>query len=232
VRSSLRPVIRGLPDSDPIFESAKFVLSVGELDQVNAAPLDLLPEIAFIGRSNAGKSSVINVLANQRRLAFASKLPGRTQLLNFFRLSRRGPEGTLGPCAYLVDLPGNGFARVDDATRLRWNRLVGGYLQTRRMLTAVVLVIDARRGLLAADAELLAWIQARPGSAGLRLHLLLNKSDQLKREERLRALNAAEHRANQLPMPVSAQLFSAREREGIDELRAVLAHALEPGSRV
>ena len=218
---------RELPESGPIFETAQFALSVAELAEINAAALALLPEIAFVGRSNAGKSSVINVLANQRRLAFSSKTPGRTQLLNFFTLYRRGALGTLDPFAYLVDLPGYGFARVDDATRQRWDQLVGGYLQTRRMLAGVVLVVDARRGLMPADDELLAWMQRRTNPEALHLHLLLNKSDQLTATERKSARTAAETRAETLPMPTSVQLFSALKREGLEELRTTLAHALQ-----
>jgi len=220
------------PESGPVFETAQFALSVAELGEINAAHLALLPEIAFVGRSNSGKSSVINVLTNQRRLAFASKTPGRTQLLNFFRLSQRGPDGALEPCAYLVDLPGYGFARVDDATRQRWDQLVGGYLQTRRMLAGVVLVIDARRALMAADDELLAWMEGRTDPAALHLHLLLNKSDQLNSRERHHVQAAAEARAEELAMPTSVQLFSALKRTGIEELRSVLAHVLMDGPRV
>jgi len=209
-----------------MFETAQFALSVAELDGINAAGLALLPEIAFVGRSNAGKSSVINVLANRRRLAFSSKTPGRTQLLNFFALCRRNEAGALVACAYLVDLPGYGFARVDDATRQRWNHLVGGYLQTRRMLAGVVLVVDARRGLLPADDELLAWMQRRPNPETLHLHLLLNKADQLTETERRKAQAAAEKRADGLPMPTSVQMFSALKREGLEELRTTLQHVL------
>lgn len=216
------------PEAGPLFESAQFVLSVAELAQINAARLALLPEVAFVGRSNAGKSSVINVLTNQRRLAFASKTPGRTQLLNFFAVSRRDAAGALEPCAYLVDLPGYGFARVDAATRSRWDQLVGGYLQMRRMLAGVVLVVDARRGLLPADEELLAWMAGRDRPEALHLHLLLNKADQLNARERRQTLTAAERHAEALPMPTSVQLFSALTREGIEELREVMAHVLQP----
>jgi GTP-binding protein len=229
VPSSIR---RTAPTADPIFETALFALSVAELAEINSARLALLPEIAFVGRSNAGKSSVINVLTNQRRLAFASKTPGRTQLLNFFSLSRRDSAGSLEPCAYLVDLPGYGYARVDDATRQRWDQLVGGYLQTRRMLAGVVLVVDARRGLLTADAGLLAWMAGRERPDALHVHLLLNKCDQLTARERQVARHAAELRADALPMPTSVQLFSALKRDGVDELRSVLAHVVRQGARV
>jgi len=209
------------------FESARFIVSVAELEQLNRAPLAMVPEIAFVGRSNAGKSTVINVLTAQRQLAHASKTPGRTQLLNFFELTERHPAGTQRVVGYLVDLPGYGFARVDEETRSRWDRLVGGYLSTRRLLAAVVLVMDARRPLTATDEGLLAWLAARDDAEQLRVHLLLNKADQIGRAERARAQARAEHRAESLPMPVSVQLFSGLNREGLDELRTTLSQVVE-----
>jgi len=217
--SSLPTVLR--------FESARFIVSVAELEQLNRAPLAMVPEIAFVGRSNAGKSTVINVLTAQRQLAHASKTPGRTQLLNFFELTERHPAGTQRVVGYLVDLPGYGFARVDEETRSRWDRLVGGYLSTRRLLAAVVLVMDARRPLTATDEGLLAWLAARDDAERLRVHLLLNKADQIGRAERARAQAQAEHRAESLPMPVSVQLFSGLNREGLDELRTTLSQVVE-----
>lgn len=209
------------------FESTRFTVSVAELEQLNRAPLAMVPEIAFVGRSNAGKSTVINVLTAQRQLAHASKTPGRTQLLNFFELTEREPAGGQRVVAYLVDLPGYGFARVHESTRSRWDQLVGGYLSTRRLLAAVVLVMDARRPLSAADEHLLAWLAAREDAERLRVHLLLNKSDQIGRAQRATALAQAESRAESLPMPVSAQLFSGLKREGLDELRLTLSQVVE-----
>lgn len=209
------------------FESARFSLSVAELEQLNRAPLAMVPEIAFVGRSNAGKSTVINVLTAQRQLAHSSKTPGRTQLLNFFELPTRGPAGAPRVVGYLVDLPGYGFARVDEETRTRWDRLVGGYLSSRRLLAAVVLVMDARRPLTEADGHLLAWLAGREDAERLRVHLLLNKADQIGRAERARALAQAELRAESLPMLVSVQLFSGLKREGVDELRLTLSQVIE-----
>jgi len=187
----------------------------------------MVPEIAFVGRSNAGKSTVINVLTAQRQLAHASKTPGRTQLLNYFELTRRDPDDMQRVVGYLVDLPGYGFARVHEQTRSRWDQLVGGYLSTRRLLAAVVLVMDARRPLASADEHLLAWLAARDDAERLRVHLLLNKADQIGRAERARMLAQAEHRAESLPMPVSVQLFSGLKREGLDELRVTLSQVIE-----
>jgi GTP-binding protein len=209
-----------------LFESAQFTTSVATFAELNAATLSMLPEIAFVGRSNAGKSSVINTLANRRQLAYASKTPGRTQLLNFFELSERAGDGTRTPRAYAVDLPGYGFAKVDASKRASWDELAGGYLATRRYLVGVVLVMDARRPLVPADEVLLAWLTRRENSAALRVHLLLNKSDQLNRAERAAALRLVEQRLATLPLRASAQLFSARTREGLEELQATLDQVL------
>jgi GTP-binding protein len=201
-----------------LLATARFVTSVAESEQLQDAPLQMLPEVAAVGRSNAGKSSTINALAQRRQLAFASKTPGRTQLLNFFELSRATAPGERAAVGYLVDLPGYGFAKVDDATRQRWDMLVGGYLRDRRMLRGVLLIMDARHPLKPADEELLGWLAARDDPAALRLHLVLNKADQLKTMARRAALAQAELRAEALPMPTSVQLLSATEREGLDEL--------------
>lgn len=209
------------------FQSARFTLSVAELEQLNLAPLAMVPEVAFVGRSNAGKSTVINVLTAQRQLAHASKTPGRTQLLNFFALGERDSDGGTKTVAYLVDLPGYGFARTSEQTRQRWDQLVGGYLARRRLLAGVVLVMDARRPLTPTDEQLLAWLAARADTDRLRVHLLLNKADQIGRGERARVLGQAEHRAGSLPMPVSVQLFSGLKREGLEELREALAQIIE-----
>ncbi len=209
------------------FESARFLISVAELAELNRAPLTMVPEIAFVGRSNAGKSTVINVLTGQRQLAHASKTPGRTQLLNFFELAERRESGEPMVRAYLVDLPGYGFAKVHEDKRVRWDQLVGGYLATRRLLAGVVLVTDARRPLATADEQLLAWLTAREDAARLRVHILLNKADQIGRAERARVLAQTEHRADALPMLVSVQLFSALKREGLEELRETLSHVVE-----
>jgi GTP-binding protein len=210
-----------------LFQSAQFALSVAEAAELNHAALSLLPELAFVGRSNAGKSSAINALTQQKQLAFASKTPGRTQLLNFFRLTRRTATGEREPCGYLVDLPGYGFAKVDDATRTRWDQLVGGYLATRRMLAGVVLVMDARRPLQTADEALLGWLQQRERPEALRLHLLLSKADQLSTTAKRAALAVAESRAETLPMPTSVQLFSALTRDGLADLQDAAGQMLD-----
>ena len=128
------------------FDTARYVDSIADIAGLGSSRLASTPEVAFAGRSNAGKSSAINALANRTRLAYASKLPGRTQMLNFFALEQAAGGAVAG---HLVDLPGYGFARVDAATRRRWNDLIASYLGGRAQLRGVVLVIDSRRGLMA-----------------------------------------------------------------------------------
>jgi GTP-binding protein len=199
-----------------LFHSARFVISVAELAGLPPAGL---PEIAFAGRSNAGKSTAINVLTQQKRLAFASKTPGRTQLLNFFELSERGEDGHPEPRGFLVDLPGYGFARAPDDQRSQWDTLVGGYVARRQSLIGIVIVMDARRPLLPADEALIAFID----SPTCRLHFLLTKADQLNNSEKRLALDRARRRASELGERASAQLFSALKRDGVEELETTLA---------
>ncbi|MCS7100288.1 MAG: ribosome biogenesis GTP-binding protein YihA/YsxC [Burkholderiaceae bacterium] len=209
-----------------LFETTRFVTSVAALPDLARAPLAPLPEVAVVGRSNAGKSTLINALANQRQLARASKTPGRTQLLNFFEVARREDDARR-PGAYLVDLPGYGFARADPARRAAWDDLAGGYLRTRRDLAGVVLVMDARRPLLPVDEALLAWLAQRDGPP-VRLLFVLTKSDQLRRAERTEALRLVQNRSAGLPQPAPALLFSALTGEGLQSLRAEVGALMEP----
>jgi GTP-binding protein len=198
-----------------LFHSARFLISVAELPGLPPASL---PEIAFAGRSNAGKSTAINVLTQQKRLAFASKTPGRTQLLNFFELSERDQDGQTQPRGYLVDLPGYGYAKAPEAQRSQWDQLVGGYVAQRQSLVGIVIVMDARRPLMPGDEALIAYV-GRPSCA---LHLLLTKADQLNNSEKRAALDQANRRADQLGARASAQLFSALKRQGVEELEHTL----------
>ena len=182
-------------------------------------PAPTLPEIAFAGRSNSGKSSAINLLTDQKRLAFASKTPGRTQLLNFFELSERDQDRKVVPCGMLVDLPGYGYANAPRTQRDQWETLVGGYVAQRQTLVGIVIVMDARRPLLASDEALIAFVERRQSS----LHFLLTKSDQLNNAQRKAALAAAHSRAAQIGARATAQLFSALKREGTDELAYILS---------
>ena len=169
------------------------------------------PEIAFAGRSNAGKSSAINTLAGRRRLAFVSKTPGRTQLINFF---------SLGGDAFLVDLPGYGYAGVPGAVRQHWKELVGGYIAGRPSLAAVVVVMDARHPLTDLDLTLIEWLR----EAGRRAHVLLTKSDKLSKQAAQATLARVRRELSRLYPGASAQLFSSLKREGIEEAASVLSH--------
>ena len=199
-----------------LFRSARFVMSVAALADL---PAPTLPEIAFSGRSNAGKSSAINVLTGQKRLAFASKTPGRTQLLNFFELSERNEEKQIVARGTLVDLPGYGFAQAPQAQRSQWDELVGGYVAARQTLVGIVIVMDARRPLMPGDEALISFVERRESS----LHFLLTKSDQLNNTEKKAAQAAAQQRAAQIGARATTQLFSALKREGVDELAYILS---------
>ena len=171
------------------------------------------PEIAFVGRSNAGKSSAINTLANRRRLAFVSKTPGRTQLINFF---------SLGPDAFLVDLPGYGYAGVPGAVRRHWDTLVGQYIAARPSIALVVVVMDVRHPMTDLDLRLLAWL----ANAGRRAHVLLTKSDKLSREAARAVLTRVRAQLRNAFPGASVQLFSSSKRQGIDEAGEAMARAV------
>jgi GTP-binding protein len=198
-----------------LFSQIAFLTSVGKLDQL--PPADVA-EIAFAGRSNVGKSSAINALANRKRLAFVSKTPGRTQTINFFRI-----DGA----ARLVDLPGYGFARVPHAVRAGWEQLVGGYLAQRACLRGIVLVMDARHPLTPNDSQLVDWLQS--ACRGKRLLALLSKSDKLSRNERIAARSAVRERLAREGDAVEVRLFSSLTGEGVDETRELLEQWLLGG---
>jgi GTP-binding protein len=174
-------------------------------------PRPAAPEIAFAGRSNAGKSSAINTLAGRRRLAFVSKTPGRTQLINFF---------SLGDDAFLVDLPGYGYAGVPGEVREHWRELVGTYITDRASLAAVVVVMDSRHPLTELDLTLLEWLRA----AGRRAHVLLTKSDKLSKQAAQNTLAKVRRDLERIYPGASVQLFSSLKREGIEEAASVLSH--------
>ena len=199
-----------------IFDRARFLISAAKLQGL---PPEGLPEIAFAGRSNAGKSTTINVLTRQTRLAFASKTPGRTQLVNFFLLSRKTASGEREEVGHLVDLPGYGFAKANESVRQSWSSLVGGYIAQRASLSGLVVVMDARRPFMPTDEWLIEFMKERPN---VPMHWLLNKADQLKNMERRRTLDLAWKRAAEIGPRVSVQLFSGMKREGVPELAATL----------
>lgn len=166
-------------------------------------------EVAFAGRSNAGKSSAINALAQRHRLAFVSKTPGRTQQINFF---------SLGDERFLVDLPGYGYAKVPRGMRNEWELLISGYLQLRPQLRGLIVVMDIRHPMKPLDRQLLGWFEG----TGRPAHILLTKADKLGRQPAIEQLrNTTKILAVDYP-DVSVQLFSAETRIGIDEAEAVL----------
>jgi GTP-binding protein len=169
-----------------------------------AFPAPGVPEIAFAGRSNAGKSSALNALCERARLARISKTPGRTQAINFFA------AGNLR----FADLPGYGFARVPPAVKAAWQELIEDYLGGRETLAGVVLVMDARRPLTDFDRQLLAW----GAQFGLAFHILLTKADKLSRHQQIDTQRAVARELNR----AGVQLFSATKRQGIAEARAAI----------
>lgn len=191
------------------YPHVKFITSAAQAGQLAA---DSGREIAFAGRSNAGKSSAINAIAARSGLARVSRTPGRTQLINFFELA---------PGRRLVDLPGYGFAKVPERIRAAWLDLMEHYFDTRASLVGLILIVDSRRGLGEQDAAMLEWALARQRRA----HVLLAKSDKLGRAEAARVLK--ETRAACADAPVTVQLFSAHARSGIEEARAIMQRWLE-----
>jgi GTP-binding protein len=175
-----------------------------------------LPEIAFVGRSNAGKSTAINTLAQQRRLAFASKTPGRTQHINLFQL---GPADA--PNALWADLPGYGYAAVARDAKLRWQQVMADYLAYRHALAGVVLMVDARHGFTALDRQLLGFVSPRVARGEVRLLVLLTKADKLSRPESRKALAQAQQVLGELATDdadIGITLFSALARLGVDDV--------------
>jgi GTP-binding protein len=196
-----KPATRAGPKAEFPLANAVFKMSVHD-------PADLprasKAEIAFAGRSNAGKSSAINTLAGRRRLAFVSKTPGRTQLINFFSLDGK---------AFLVDLPGYGYAGVPGEVRAHWKHLVGTYVATREALACVVVVMDVRHPLTTLDRTLLDWLR----EAGRDVHVLLTKADKLSKQAAQNTLaKVRREMATDYPK-ATVQLFSSMKREGISE---------------
>ena len=197
--------------------SARFLATASRLDQL---PVTELAEIAFVGRSNAGKSTAINTLAQQKRLAFASRTPGRTQHINLFEV---GPKEA--PDALLADLPGYGYAAVARDAKLRWQQVMADYLAVRRSLSGLVLMVDARLGLTDLDRRLLDFIAPRVGTGSVKLLVLLTKADKLSRAETARALAAAEAALGAVATEVSdiaVTPFSALNRSGVDDAALAL----------
>jgi GTP-binding protein len=192
---------------------ARFLTTASKLDQL---PASELPEIAFVGRSNAGKSTAINQLAQQRRLAFASRTPGRTQHINLFELGPKDAADTL-----FADLPGYGYAAVERAAKLRWQQVMSDYLQLRRPLHGVVLMIDSRLGFTDLDRRLLALIEPRLANGEVRLLALPTKADKLNRNDAQRALLAAQGVLAEVTTEssdIGVTLFSALSKQGLGDV--------------
>jgi GTP-binding protein len=189
--------------------TARFLTTAPRLEFL---PEHAFPEVAFVGRSNAGKSTCINTLTQQKRLAFASKTPGRTQSINLFSLGKQGITD-----AVLADLPGYGYAAVPKADKARWQQVMANYLVTRENLRGVVLLIDPRLGLTELDDVLLEVIRPRV-EQGLKFLLLLTKADKLTRSEQAKALSIARLQS----AGGEVKLFSALKRQGVDDTAQLL----------
>ena len=198
-----------------LFDSARFVMSVSEL---MGLPETELPEIAFAGRSNAGKSTTINVLCRQSRLAFSSKTPGRTQLLNFFELSLKGeiPRQRIPEC-FLVDLPGYGYAKVSQTEKEKWGKLIENYLHKSSVLKAVFLLIDIRHEPSANDKLMYDWIV----SNGFDPVIIATKLDKIKRSQTQKQLKLVRTGLGVKPGTLIIP-FSAETKQGRDEIWAYI----------
>jgi GTP-binding protein len=197
--------------------TARFLVTASQLDQL---PVGELPEFAFVGRSNAGKSSAINALAQQRGLAFASKTPGRTQHINLFAL---GPKAQ--PNALFVDLPGYGYAAVARDAKLRWQQVMADYLEVRRNLAGLILLIDSRQGVTELDLQLLEFVAPRVRSGTVKLLVLLTKIDKLNRSEARAALKQAQSDLAKVATDesdVGVSAFSVPKGVGIGDVAQLL----------
>jgi GTP-binding protein len=189
--------------------TAKFLTTA---PQLHFLPALSVPEIAFVGRSNAGKSTCINTLTQQKQLAFASKKPGRTQHINLFSLGKQGVTD-----AVLADLPGYGYAAVPKQDKIRWQQVMANYLVTRENLKAIVLMCDPRHGLTELDEILLDVLRPRV-EEGLKFLVVLTKADKLTRAEQTKALSIMQLQAG----GGEVRLFSATKRQGIEEVATLL----------
>jgi GTP-binding protein len=196
---------------NPVYHQAKFMISSPSLKDT---PADMGKEIAFAGRSNAGKSSAINTLTRQNSLARTSKTPGRTQMLNFFEINEQ---------QRFVDLPGYGYAKVPLDVKNKWHQLMEIYLTQRKSLCAIILVMDVRHPLTEFDWQMIEWCQ----HTGLALHILLTKADKLTFGAAKNTLLQVQRELKDINIPLTAQLFSALKKTGIDEVHRSLDELFE-----
>ena len=190
----------------PLFQNAQFFTTVNHLKDLPHTQA----EIAFVGRSNAGKSSAINTLTNHVRLAYVSKTPGRTQHINFFEL-RNGH--------YLADLPGYGYAQVPEDVRAHWVRLLGQYLQQRESLIGLIMIMDTRHPLKDLDKQMLDFFAV----TGHPVHILLSKADKLSKNDQIKTLSSVKKALKPYMerQTVSVQLFSSLKKQGVEEVETV-----------
>lgn len=181
----------------------------GSATQLSELPEDSGMEVAFAGRSNAGKSSAINTLTEINALARTSKTPGRTQMINFFRMDSQRA---------LVDLPGYGYAKVPEKMKLRWQQTLAKYLETRQSLKGLVLLMDIRHPLKEFDLQMLIWAK----QANLPVHIMLTKSDKLSHGAAMSTLNSVKQQLTKAELSASIQLFSSLKKSGRDQAIMVL----------
>jgi GTP-binding protein len=200
---------------NPVYHQAKFINSSPHLKDT---PPDQGMEVAFAGRSNAGKSSAINTLTRQNGLARISKTPGRTQMLNFFEINER---------QRFVDLPGYGYAKVPLAVKKKWHELMETYLTGRKSLCGIILVMDVRHPLTEFDWQMIEWCE----HTGLPLHMMLTKADKLNYGAAKNTLLQVQKELKDNSFPLTIQLFSALKKTGIDEVHAALDRLFNPAEQ-
>ncbi len=191
---------------NPLYHQTQYSTSAHSLSQL---PEEQGIEIAFAGRSNAGKSSAINAITRINGLAKVSRTPGRTQLINYFNVDEQ---------RFLVDLPGYGYAKVSQKQRRHWEFTLQKYLERRRSLRGLIIVMDIRHPLQDLDWQMIQWCH----NAQLELHILLTKADKLSKSAANKALYACEHALSEAGIAASLQVFSALKYQGIDDMHSVL----------
>ncbi|MDC9724657.1 MAG: ribosome biogenesis GTP-binding protein YihA/YsxC [Gammaproteobacteria bacterium] len=184
-----------------IYRQAHYTISATQLSEL---PIDSGIEVAFAGRSNAGKSSAINTITDQKSLARISKTPGRTQMINFFAMDEHRA---------LVDLPGYGYAKVPEKMKIRWQQTLGKYLETRQSLRGLMLMMDIRHPLKEFDLQMVKWAN----NANLDVHILLTKSDKLKHGAAMATLHTVNAKLKEQTLTATVQLFSSLKRTGKEE---------------
>src|SRR5689334_1788838 len=194
------------PAQPHTFHAIRYAASAAQIEQL---PRDIGSEVAFVGRSNAGKSSAINAICGRRKLAFVSRTPGRTQMINFFEVA---------PGRSIVDLPGYGYAKVPADIRGRWEALLSFYLLRRQALHGLIIIVDARHGLTERDQHMIDWF----APTGKAIHVLLTKADKLTRQQQMFALRAAQKALCEISQTATVQLFSSVTSDGVDQARAVI----------